>query len=64
MLKILKVFTKTLVKTRKICENGNFFHNLMLRVIVHQKSMKKAKKGFRLWWDLNQGSQSSVKYTF
>ena len=49
---VLKILTKMLGKTRKICENGKLYHNLILNVIIHQKSMKKVKKRFRLWWDL------------
>ena len=51
--KRLKIFINSPGKTRKICENGKLYHYLMLNVIIHQKSMKKAKKEFRLWWDLN-----------
>ena len=40
----MKIFTKTHGKTRKICENGKLWYKLMLNIIIHQKSMKKAKK--------------------
>ena len=43
-MKILKILTKIVGKTRENCENGKLWHDLILYVIRNQKSIKKSKK--------------------